>query len=262
MKKLAAFGAPIVLAACGYASEPAASSHASALDLSQYSPAQAVAYADQNWDDGVGECAQFTSDSLIAGGAQIGEYTFVPDLLAALQSLPIAYDEYNDGNTTVGGQAGDVVIFSDASGSSFCIPSSPDENNCGHAGIVVQSGGSIDTILADFHNNAHYHLAIGDILGDGYTTLRVYHVAALAGGASPSASSGGASTSAPSGGDSTGSQDDSAPSCSSDADCNGGATGSGVVCSDQGVCIDGCHSDTDCPNGETCAATSPHWSCQ
>jgi hypothetical protein len=184
---------------------PACSGHASsslatamtegAIGLSSYDPAKAAGYADSHWSDGVGLCSQFTSDSLIAGGASIEEYTWVPDLWTALTNDGIAYDEYNSPDSTVGGRVGDVVFFSDAAGNSFCLPSSPDEDNCGHVGIVVVAGGSINTILADFHNNAHYHIPVGDILGGGYTTLRVYHVAAAAASAAGGGGDAGASSS-------------------------------------------------------------------
>jgi hypothetical protein len=182
---LAAVGVGGMALACG-SSNPSGSvgvltgSSVLGLSLSSYDPAKAAAFADGHWDDGIGLCAQFVSDSLIAGGAGIADYAWVPDLLEALQSGGVAYDEYNSSNTTVGGSVGDVAIFSDAAGTSFCITASTDENNCGHAGIVVVAGGSINTIEADFHNNAHEHMPIGYILGSGYTTLRVYHVAKAA----------------------------------------------------------------------------------
>ena len=42
-----------------------------------------------------------------------------------------------------------------------------------------------------------------------------------------------------------------ASGCSSDADCNQGALGAGVICINT-QCVSGCHTDGDCPSGETC----------
>jgi lysozyme len=62
----------------------------------------------------------------------------------------------------------------------------------------------------------------------------------------------------------TGSSSSSAV-CQVDSDCNHGASGAGVICSNtgstQGQCIDGCHSDADCPSGGTCDKTQTHWQC-
>lgn len=199
-----------------------------------YKPGQAVAYADANWDDGVGLCAQFTSDSLIAGDLPIPEITYVPTLLSALSG--ITYEEHTQGDDP-SAAGGDVVIFSDATGDAFC-DDGPDEYNCGHACLVAQGGQGEDTITIDCHNNAHYHLPLGYILGDGYSTYRIYHLSA---------------TSAPPG----------TVACTTDADCNQGDPGTQDVCaSGEDYCIQGCHSDFDCPSGETCQPTSPHWSCQ
>jgi hypothetical protein len=192
-----------------------------------YDPTAAATFADANWDDGVGLCAEFVSDSLIAGNAPIDVVTFVPTLLAAFDGIP--FDEIDSAGTPVSASVGDVVIYSDDSGSNFCIDGDPDLENCGHTGIIVVGGLSADTILADFHNNAHYHLPISGILGSGYTTFRVYHL--------------------------------TEPGCTADAQCNGGRAGTGIVCSDENACIMGCHEDSDCPGG-VCAHTSPHWSCQ
>jgi hypothetical protein len=213
------------LVACGSASSVDPASDSSA--ITGYSPTQAVAYADAHWDDGVGECAEFTTRSLRAGGARIALITWVPDLVDALSGTPFV--EYSDVHTAVSARAGDVVVYSDAAGADFCIADSPDEHNCGHAGLVVQGGASVDEILADFHNNAHHHIALSALFG-AYTTLRVYHLA-------------------PGG-------------CSKDSDCNHGQLGTARVCSDEGACIEGCHSDDDCADGTSCAHESPHWRCE
>ena len=42
------------------------------------------------------------------------------------------------------------------------------------------------------------------------------------------------------------------PSCRTDADCNGGQTGTEIVCGAQGDCVVGCHSSTDCSPGDVC----------
>jgi hypothetical protein len=203
------------------------------LQAAGYQPSQAVAYADANWDDGVGLCAQFTSDSLIAGNLSIQEITYVPTLLSALSG--ITYEEHTQGDDP-SAAGGDVVIYSDATGDSFC-DDGPDEYNCGHACLVAQGGQGEDTITVDCHNNAHYHLALGYILGGGYSTYRIYHL----------------SSSAPPG----------TVACTTDADCNQGQAGTQDVCaSGEDYCIQGCHSDFDCPSGLTCEQTSPHWSCQ
>jgi hypothetical protein len=54
--------------------------------------------------------------------------------------------------------------------------------------------------------------------------------------------------------------------CTSDVDCNGGSTGTGLVCSTSGStagrCISGCHHDSDCPSGDVCdQSATPHWAC-
>jgi lysozyme len=53
--------------------------------------------------------------------------------------------------------------------------------------------------------------------------------------------------------------------CAADADCNHGAPGVGVVCSNTGAtagqCIDGCHADGDCAAGASCDTTPSPWQC-
>jgi hypothetical protein len=200
-----------------------------------YSAASSVAYAVSHWDDGVGECAQFTSDSLRAGHLNIAEITWVPDLLAALRAYP--FEEHRAG-TRAAATRGDVVFFSDASGASFCQANDPDEDNCGHVCLVTVAGASDATILVDCHNTAHHEIPVADILGGGYSVYRVYHLHG------------------------TGSSPGVIP-CSTDLDCNQGEHGTDVVCAtSEGYCIRGCHSSEDCPDEKTCAPTSPHWSCK
>ena len=51
--------------------------------------------------------------------------------------------------------------------------------------------------------------------------------------------------------------------CSSDAACNQGKTGTGIVCSNvTNSCIVGCHTNSDCPSGEGCVQGAGSWSCQ
>ncbi len=54
--------------------------------------------------------------------------------------------------------------------------------------------------------------------------------------------------------------------CATDADCNEGASGTGLVCSNAapiaGQCIKGCHVDKDCPSGEICDETKSPWQCE
>jgi hypothetical protein len=202
-----------------------------------YSATSAVAYATSHWDDGVGECAQFTSDSLRAGHLNIGEITWVPDLLAALHAY--GFEEHQAG-TSAAASRGDVVFFSDAAGSRFCQANDADEDNCGHVCLVTVAGTSDATILVDCHNNAHHEIPVADILGGGYSVYRVYHLHGTG--------SGGSSGVIP---------------CTTDFDCNQGEHGSDVVCAaSEGYCIRGCHSSEDCPDDKTCAPTHPHWSCQ
>ncbi len=204
---------------------------------SGYQPSAAVAYADANWDDGDGLCAQFTSDSLIAGNYPMSVITWVPDLVTMFGNADVAYDEHTEGDDPTA-NAGDVVVYSDDTGDAFCDDDS-DEDNCGHVCIVATGGTGENTITVDCHNNAHYHLPLGDILGGGYSTYRVYHLAAAAG--PPPGTVG----------------------CSTDYDCNQGQTGTDDVCAaSEGYCIKGCHSDSDCPSGLTCEQTQPHWSCE
>jgi hypothetical protein len=203
-----------------------------------YSATAAVAFAAAHWDDGVGECAQFTSDSLRAGHLNIPEITWVPDLVTALAKYH--YEEHGAG-ASAAGKLGDVVVFSDASGDDFCLAGDSDDDNCGHVCLVTVAGTSDSSIRVDCHNTAHHEIAVADILGGGYSSYRVYHL-------DGSGSAGGSSGVTP---------------CSTDDDCNQGETGTDVVCAaSEGYCIRGCHSDEDCPGEETCAHTSPHWSCQ
>ena len=151
---------------------------------SAYQPSKAITYADANWSNGVGLCAQFTSASVTAGGVKLS-YTWVPDIVTALSG--VAYDEYSPSNTNVNAAAGDIVVYSNATGNSFCQTHSVNERNCGHVGLVVTAG-TAATATADFHNGAHHHLGIKYILegttvsptSPKYSTFRVYHVAALA----------------------------------------------------------------------------------
>ena len=146
-------------------------------DGTGYAPSQAVAYADAHWNDGQGLCAEFTTRSLRNGSLDIGVITYVPSLFAALVNVQL--DEYKQGsspNTT----PGDVVIYSDATGESFCTGHGQDEYNCGHACIVATSGKGEDTVMVDCHNSAHYHLGLGYILGGSgrYSSYRIYHLSA------------------------------------------------------------------------------------
>jgi hypothetical protein len=51
-------------------------------------------------------------------------------------------------------------------------------------------------------------------------------------------------------------------SCSTDADCNLGKTGTERVCgSSTGTCIMACHGDSDCPSGVTCNQSTTPYSC-
>jgi hypothetical protein len=151
-----------------------------------YSPSKAITYADAHWSDGVGECAAFVSASVTAGGVALN-YPWVPDLVTALSG--VAYDEYSPSNKNISAAAGDIIVYSNATGSSFCTTHSTVSRNCGHAGLVVTAGGAT-TATADFHNGGHHHLGIQWILegttvsptSNQYSTYRVYHTAALAGG--------------------------------------------------------------------------------
>lgn len=208
-------------------------SSASNMLTSSYVASDAVAYADSHWNDGQGLCAEFTSRSLIAGHLGIGVITYVPTLVDALSG--VSYEEHTQGDSP-SARDGDVVVYSDALGGAFCSDDS-DEFNCGHVCLVVAGGGGEGGIAVDCHNNPHYHLPLGDILGGGYSTYRIYHL----GKAPPS----------------------DVVWCATDSDCNGGASGTEDVCgSSDHYCIRACHSDFDCPGGLTCTATAPHWSCQ
>jgi hypothetical protein len=152
-------------------------------DDGSYVPSATKTFADGHWDDGIGLCAEFSSRSLRAGSLSIPRYTWVPDLYAALESFP--YDEYSASSPTdVGGDVGDVIIYSNDVGDEFCDRDNPADYNCGHTGIIVVAGTDLDSTLADFHNRSHYHMSIGDILtgtrlGRGvndYSAYRVYHL--------------------------------------------------------------------------------------
>ncbi len=54
---------------------------------------------------------------------------WVPTLVAWMHGSRL--EEYNASNTTISGSPGDVVIYSDAAGSMFCINGDPDIYNCG-----------------------------------------------------------------------------------------------------------------------------------
>ena len=209
------------------------------LTLGSYDAGNAVAYAARHWDDGVGLCSEFTSKSLRAGGLDIPVLPWVPDLEKALST--VKYEEHRAGASTVHAAAGDAIIFSNATGAAFCDDHSSDAHNCGHVCLITVGGSSESEILADCHNSAHHHIAIGDELGGSYTTYRIYHVAS-----SPE-------TTAPAG----------TIGCSTDEECNDGKRGTETVCSRSKLyCIHACHSDSDCADGLSCAHTSPHWSCQ
>ncbi len=229
----------ICVAGCTLSASPtpptAATGSTAAAELATfgYQPSAAVDYADAHWDDGQGLCAEFTSRSLRAGSLNISVITYVPTLVDAFSGVP--YEEHTEGDDP-SANAGDVVVYSDDTGSGFCDDDS-DEANCGHVCIVVIAGTGEDEITVDCHNNAHYHLALGDILGGSYSTYRVYH---LSGATSPP---------------------DTVP-CATDYDCNQGVSGTEDVCAaGEGYCIKGCHSDDDCSTG-VCTPTQPHWSCQ
>lgn len=239
-RALVASAVSLLLVACASAPNDSTGSTPAEenLDLGSYSPSSAVTYADAHWNDGQGLCSEFTSRSLRAGGLGISVIPYVPNLVTALASVP--YEEHTQGSSSVSARAGDVVIYSDDTGGSFCDSASSDEHNCGHACIVAVGGSSETGILVDCHNNAHYHLGMGYILGSGYSSYRIYHLSGR-GGATPPGTE----------------------ACSTDADCNGGQSGTGIVCgSSDGYCIQGCHTDDDCPSGESCAQTAPHWSCR
>jgi hypothetical protein len=225
---------------------------ASSALVGHYDVSAAVTYADGHWDDGVGECDEFVNDAAVTtGGLNIPFSTWVPTTWGYLDSAKAPYDEYSPSNPTVtGGCPGDIVIYSNDVGASFCLSSSQSESNCGHVGLVVVGGSSAGSILADFHNNAHYHLALSDILSssvvnasaeDGYSTFRLYHLSNCS--AYPSGT----------------------PGCSSDTTCNQGVSGTGLVCSNTGPtagqCIKGCHGDSDCPSGNSCDTTQSPWTC-
>ena len=149
-----------------------------------YNPAAAIAYANGHWDDGKGECAEFVSDSAVsAGHLAIGYSTWVPTTYASLTSAGVPFDEYTPSHTAVRACPGDIVIDSNDAGSGFCVEPGGMEN-CGHIGLVVVGGTSVDTILADFHNNPHHNSPIGNTLSTtalgtyvgAYSTLRVYHL--------------------------------------------------------------------------------------
>ena len=148
-----------------------------------YTPAAAVAYADAHWNDGKGECAEFVSDSAVsAGHLAIGYSTWVPTTYASLTSAGVPFDEYTPTHQAVRACPGDIVIDSNDAGSGFCVEPGGTEN-CGHIGLIVVGGASVDTILADFHNNPHHHSPIGNTLSTtalgtyvgAYSTLRIYH---------------------------------------------------------------------------------------
>jgi hypothetical protein len=148
-----------------------------------YVPTATKSFADAHWNDGIGLCAEFSTRSLRAGSLPIPQYTWVPDLYAALANFP--YDEYEaDSPTDVGGDVGDVVIYSNDIGDEFCDRDNQARFNCGHTGVIVQAGTNGDSALADFHNRAHYHMTVNAILtgtrlGRGtndYSVYRVYHL--------------------------------------------------------------------------------------
>jgi hypothetical protein len=152
--------------------------------VGSYDPSAAIAYADAHWNDGKGECAEFVSDSAVtAGHLGIAYSTWVPTTFGYLTDEKVPFDEYTPSQTSVRSCPGDIVVYSNDADANFCIDSGGQEN-CGHIGLVVEGGSSVDSILADFHNNAHYHIAIGDILGgtslgpneSAYSTLRIYHL--------------------------------------------------------------------------------------
>ena len=148
-----------------------------------YIALDAAYYADHHWSDGIGLCAEFTARSLRAGSLPIKQFTWVPDLFAAVSEFP--YDEYAANSPTdVGGDVGDVVIYSNDVGDEFCDRENTARYNCGHVGVITVAGTDKDSARADFHNRGHYRMQVGDILtgtrlGRGsadYSVYRVYHL--------------------------------------------------------------------------------------
>jgi len=152
-----------------------------------YAPYWAAYYADLTWNDGLGLCAEFVSNALVSGGFSMDTYTWVPDLVAALWYFP--YDEYYPPDPTyVGGDVGDVVIYSNDGRDAFCQRENGDERSCGHVGIITVAGVGPQDTLADFHNVARYQMPIGDVLDSTalgqwehvYSVYRVIHLAQVA----------------------------------------------------------------------------------
>lgn len=149
-----------------------------------YDPAAAVEYAHAHWDDGKGLCAEFVSDCTITNGLDLEYSTWVPTWVDNLAAASVPFDEYSPGQPIARACPGDIVIYSNDVGDSFCTDPGGDRN-CGHIGIVVQGGDSLDAILGAFHNSAHDNEPLGWLLTtqelgpyvDAYSTLRVYHLA-------------------------------------------------------------------------------------
>ena len=220
-----------VTAACSSAQPSSESSATDALSTTAYSATAAVAYATAHWEDGVGECAEFVSDSLRAGHLPLPVIAWVPTLVEALASLP--HDDHAQGDRSAPAQAGDVVIFSDGTGADFCPVDHMDDASCGHTCLVTVGGENEEDVEIDCHNNAHHHVPLASILGGEYLYYRLYHLSA--GNTLP---------------------------CNDDFTCNRGESGTEVVCSSsRHYCIKGCHSDDDCASGTACEHTEPHWSC-
>ncbi len=157
-----------------------------ALSTASYSPSTAVAYAVSHWSDGVGECAEFVYDCLSAGHLSIGATAWVPTLVSELASVD--YEEHT-GNVEASAEAGDVVVFSTASGSAFCGPGPVNGVACGHTCFVTVGGSSPSSIKVDCHNTAHHEIAVSAFFGE-YPHFRVYHTAAGASGSGGSGTGG------------------------------------------------------------------------
>jgi hypothetical protein len=174
---------------------PKTSSRPIASFAGSYNRAAAVAYAQANWNNGDGElCQGFVSNSLRAGGINVLGFNvpnddWVPDVYQfvwAAKSVP--FDEYSPGSTAaLRACPGDVVVYSNATGSNFCRPDLGGNDvikNCGHTGLVVRGGTSLQSILANHHNGSNQNTSIGvfmtgsrtGVTEPAYATLRVYHL--------------------------------------------------------------------------------------
>ena len=130
---------------------PLANLRADAAD-SYYNVSKAIKYADKNWDNGKGLCADFVSKCLAAGGVPVQEDTVKALYDALLDKYGTAYKL-----KLTGGKKGSIKMADNKGKLSKGDPVFYKCNYCGDfEHVVLCNGESSDGYCIDYaHNNAH-----------------------------------------------------------------------------------------------------------